>query len=115
MGRREALAAKVVFAALGQLAQNNGSLDLATLRTRIEANTQFDAWESTVLPHGKTRWCSALERYSHEYVKANLISKNRGQWTLTVNGRFALHGDPMTTFGSARRAYQTWQASKQSI
>jgi hypothetical protein len=115
MGRRDALAAKVMFSALDQLAQNKGCLDLVTLRTKIEATTRFDAWEGAVLPHGKTRWRSALERYSHEYVKANLISKNRGRWTLTDSGYLALQGDSIRAFDCARSAYLIWQASKRPI
>jgi hypothetical protein len=108
IGRRDALAAKVLFAALEQLAQNNGTLGYATLRSKVESNVQFDPWEKTILPHGKSRWCSALERYSHEYVKAKLISKDRGQWTLTDNGRLALHGDQITAFNIARSSYESW-------
>jgi hypothetical protein len=108
-GRRDALAAKVLFSALKQLAQADGTLDLKTLRARVESNTPLDPWEGTILPHGKTRWCSALERYSHEYVKAGLILKQRGRWTLTDKGRSALNGDQHTAFDIARGAYESWE------
>lgn len=109
MGRRDLLAAKVVFAAMAELARAGGNAHVATLRKMVEEKSQPDAWDTFVLPHGKTRWCSALERYSHEYVKAKLITKDRGRWSITIEGMRALDGDPLTTFNNVRAAYSLWK------
>jgi hypothetical protein len=109
MGRRDLLAAKVIFAAMAEMAQAGGTDDIAKLRKQIEKNLHLDAWDTVVLPHGKTRWCSALERYSHEYVKAKLITKDRGRWSITLEGMRALDGDALTTFKNVRAAYSLWK------
>ena len=109
MGRRDQLAAKVIYAAMEALARAGGTADLATLRKNVETNSQLEPWDTTILPHGKTRWCSALERYSHEYVKAQLITKDRGRWSITSEGRRALEGDAQKAFDKAREAYSRWK------
>ena len=50
MGRRDQLAAKVVFAAMEELDRAGGTADIETLRTRIEESLQLDAWDTTLLP-----------------------------------------------------------------
>ncbi|MFZ4439215.1 MAG: winged helix-turn-helix domain-containing protein [Syntrophales bacterium] len=109
MGRRDVLAANVMFTAMQQLAKNGGQMDFATLREKVERYAQLDMWDMTTLPHGKTRWCSALERYSHEYVKAQLITKDHGRWSITAEGIKALKGDALTAYDIARRAYDNWR------
>lgn len=107
-GRRECLAANVLYNALQLLERNGGGMDLASLRIAVAETTDLDAWALTELPHGKTRWCSALERYSHEYVKAGFISKHQGQWHLTDQGRSVLTEGADRVFQKARAAYDEW-------
>ena len=109
MGRRDKLVPKVMFTAMQQLEQNCGTLDVATLRQKVEQHTNLDAGDMVILPHGPSRWRSALERYSHEYVKAQLITKDRGRWSITTQGINALSGGESTAFDIARGAYNRWK------
>jgi len=84
MGRRDALAAEVLFVALKVLRENGGTLDLNALRAGVAESASLTPWDEEVLPHGKPRWLSALERYSHEYVKAGFLSNTGGPGALPI-------------------------------
>jgi len=110
IGKRDSLAAKVIFIALNKLAQHDGKMKksdlLSALENEIEQSPSFETWDKETLKHGKTRWLSSLEMYSHEYVKGGLLIKNRGIWSITNKGRDALKKDPISLFNDVRDEYK---------
>lgn len=109
--RRESLASKVMFAALRLLDEHGGRLRIADLRREVPENTALSDWELFVLPHGRPRWQSALDWYSHEYVKAGLLLKAKGMWTITERGRKGLQDGAESMFSLARAGYLEWKAA----
>lgn len=107
LAQRNRLAAKVMFAVLGMLHHSGGALPFKKIRLSIGQSMALDAWELAALSHGKSRWESALDFYSHEYVKAGLLRKDQGDWSLTDFGRQTYTQAAETIFRGVHVAYKS--------
>ena len=76
------------YAALKALdAVFDGQLQKANLMNAIEANVSLDAWALEVYETGNTRWRSIFAFASVGLVKGGYVTKSRGVWAITDQGR----------------------------
>ncbi|MBM2814847.1 MAG: Restriction endonuclease [Ignavibacteria bacterium] len=109
------LAAKVIFAALTALKENNGELSSKEVVNEVERRVQFNEWEKEIYEKtGYTRWKVFLHFNSSGCTKAGFIIKKKGRWYLTPEGEKALKlGDEKLLF-EMNKAYRLWDDNRKS-
>lgn len=86
--RSSSLIAAMHHAALKALAAApNEQLQKRTLLQAIESTVSLDDWALKVHDNGNTRWCSIFGFASVGLVKGGYVTKSRGVWTITDEGR----------------------------
>lgn len=113
LSRSDALASKVLYAAMRVLRDNNGELPARRVLEEVEKITIFNDWEKD--SHQKTgnvRWKSVLHFYSIDCVKAGFLIKKSGVWYLTPEGETALSQDQDTFFQTSKVAYKKWKSQQ---
>lgn len=116
MSRSRRLIASMHKAALSALLEApDGQLKQAALMRAIESRVALDDWAvETYETTGNVRWRSIFAFASVGLVKAKYVVKERGLWSITEDGRFAVEG----VFDSERflleidRRYREWKASQ---
>jgi len=66
-----------------------------------------------MLPQGRTQWQSALNFYSHHYVKASFMRKDKGYWSLPKNDPAAQYTNALQLYEAADEVYNLWLEQNQ--
>lgn len=84
--------------------------------TRVEGELELTEFEMSTFPKnpGVVRFPKILRFSTINSVKAGWLLKKSGTWTLTDEGKGALHQfpDPEALFRESRRLYRQWKASQ---
>jgi len=110
--RSDALIAAMHHAALKALAAApNGQLQKQALMQTIESTVQLDDWARTVYDNGNTRWRSIFAFASVGLVKGGFVTKSRGVWAITDEGRAVVAApyDGSAFLKEVRRRYHDWK------
>ncbi len=113
--RSDVLIAAMHHAALKALAAApNGQLKVGALMQAIESTVPLDDWARTVYDNGNTRWRSIFAFASVELVKGGYVTKSRGVWSITDEGRAvaAAPYDGPEFLKELLRRYRAWKASQ---
>ena len=113
--RSDSLIAAMHHAALKALAAAPlGQLKVGALMQAIEINVPLDDWARTVYDNGNTRWRSIFAFASVGLVKGGYVTKARGVWTITEEGRLVLARpyDGPAFLAELNRRYDVWKASQ---
>lgn len=113
--RSSRLIAAMHHAALIALAASpNGQLHVDQIMQAIEANVLLDDWARVVYDNGNTRWRSIFAFASVELVKGGYVTKARGVWAITDEGRAVAHApyDGPAFLAELNRRYQAWKGSQ---
>ena len=91
-----------------------GQLEKQALMQAIEASVPLDDWARTVYDNGNTRWRSIFAFASVGLVKGGYVSKERGLWSITDEGRavVATPYDGPAFLAEVDRRYRAWKASQ---
>lgn len=93
----------------------NGQLHKSDLMQSIEANVSLDEWAWTVYQSsGNIRWQSIFAFASVGLVKGGYVTKSRGVWTITAEGRAVL-ANPFNGpafLAEISRRYANWKNSQ---
>ncbi len=113
--RSDVLIAAMHHAALQALAAAPlGLLKVGALMQAIESAVPLDDWARTVYDNGNTRWRSIFAFASVRLVKGGYVTKSRGVWSITDEGRRVLAGpyDGPAFLAEINRRYDAWKASQ---
>lgn len=116
--RSDVLIAAMHHAALKALAAApNGQLQKQALMQAIESTVPLDDWARTVYDNGNTRWRSIFAFASVELVKGGYVTKLRGVWSITDEGRAvaAAPYDGPAFLKELLRRYRVWKASQSIV
>ena len=113
ISRSDQLIANMHHAALQALAQApGGKLRKSELMKAIEDKVPLDDWARTVYEgSGNTRWRSIFAFASVGLVKGGYVTKARGTWAVTDEGR-AVVGSPFdgpAFFAEVKQRYRAWK------
>ncbi len=107
--------AKVLYAALSVLRENGGSLPRKRVMELVEERIGPTLTELETEIIGTTRryprWEGSFIR-STEFVKAGFLTKNNGQWAITLGGVEALELREMDLLQEANEKYKAWERSR---
>jgi restriction system protein len=80
----------------------------------IEATANLDAWALEVYANGNTRWRSIFGFASVGLVKGGYVTKSRGVWVITDEGRAVVNApyNGPALFAEVNRRYQAWKGSQ---
>jgi restriction system protein len=107
----KALAAKLIYAALTILHDNEKEMPMRELVEKIENTVELNEWEKERYEKsGYIRWKSILHFYSIDLVKAGFLIKKEGIWYITPEGEEALKLGDVGLLESAQDAYRKWRA-----
>lgn len=114
--RSRRLIAETFEAALRSLAAApGGRLHRDDLMRQIESNVAMDAWAmETYESSGRVRWKSIFGFNSVALVKGGYVTKERGYWSITDEGRSVLASgfDRYGFLAEADRRYRSWAAGQ---
>ena len=113
--RSSRLIAAMHHAALKALAAApNEQLQKRALLQAIESTVSLDDWALKVHDNGNTRWCSIFGFASVGLVKGGYVTKSRGVWTITDEGRAVANApyDGPAFLAEVNRRYQVWKSSQ---
>lgn len=111
--RGRALAAKLTFAALNALKENDGELYTKDVLKNIAERVELDDWaKERYEKSGYIRWQSILHFYSIWSVKAGFLVKKKGVWYLTNEGEKALKLGDVGLLDKAQEAYRKWKKER---
>ena len=116
LSRSHQLIAAMHEAALKALAAApGGQLKQSALLAAIENHVPLDDWaRETYETTGNTRWRSIFAFSSVGMSKAGYVTKQRGTWTLTAEGRSVLAKafEPRAYLAEVNRRYEAWKAQQ---
>jgi restriction system protein len=110
--RSDALIAAMHHAALKALAAApHGQLQKQVLMQAIESAVLLDEWARTVYENGNTRWRSIFAFASVGLVKGGYVTKSRGVWSITDEGRAVVAApyDGPAFLKEVRSRYLDWK------
>ena len=110
LSRSEASGAKLIYAALKILKENDGELPGKEVIKKVGDRVQLTDWDKE--RYEKTnniRWQSLLSFFSIDLVKAGYLIKKKGIWYLTKEGETALKLGEVELLKSARKKYREWR------
>lgn len=113
--RSDALIAAMHRAALKALAAApHGQLQKQALMQAIESAVPLDEWARTVYDNGNTRWRSIFAFASVGLVKGGYVTKSRGMWSITDEGRAVVAApyDGPAFLKEVRSRYLDWKAGQ---
>lgn len=106
------------YAAIKALAKSpNGRLHKDQIIQAIESNAQLDDWARVVYDNGHTRWHSIFAFASVKLVKGGYVTKSRGMWAITDEGRNVAkepYNGP-AFLAELNRRYQAWKGRQLAI
>ena len=106
------LIAVMHFAALKALAAApQGCLRRLDLLAAVEKNTPLDAWALMQYENGNTRWRSIFGFSSVGLVKGAYVTKSKGAWSITDEGRAVLAApfDGAAFVAEVDKRYREWK------
>lgn len=111
--KSQALAAQVMFAALGLLQERKASMKASQILDAIESRLTLDEWAREIIEsNGLPRWRMYAHFFSVDAVKSGFLNKERGMWNLTDAGADALAQGERAYFLSAQQGYKKWKAAQ---
>lgn len=116
--RSDRLIASMHHAALVALSQApGGSLKKHALMQAIESAVVLDDWARAVYESGNTRWRSIFAFASVGLVKGGYVTKEKGTWAITDEGRSVAEQpfDGPAFVAEVNRRYWTWKNSQIDI
>lgn len=102
-------------AALTALATSpTGQLHKDQIMQAIETKAHLDDWARVVYDNGNTRWRSIFAFASVGLVKGGYVTKSRGVWAITDEGRAVANApyDGPAFMVEVNRRYQAWKGSQ---
>lgn len=112
MSRSTDSAQKTLHAAF-QLLKKNGPMPLKEVLDHVAQTVTFNPWEQEVYEKtGYVRWRSLFHFYSVDAVKAGLLVKNKGVWSLTPEGERMIAKGPEAIIKASTEAYRDWAREK---
>lgn len=116
LSKSRELAAKVVYAAMSILKDNERELPMREVMDLVEKQVDLDQWaKERYEKTGYVRWESILHFYSIDCVKIGWLLKKKGTWYLTPEGEEALKLGPVKLLERATQAYRKWKSTQISI
>ncbi len=115
--RSSRLISAMHHAALTALAASpNGQLHVDQIRQTIESTAPLDDWAREVYDNGNTRWRSIFAFASVGLVKGGYVTKSRGVWAITDEGRAVVNApyDGPLFLAEVNRRYQAWKSNQLS-
>ena len=113
LSRSRALAAKLIYAALSILRDNEKEMPMRDVMSLVEKKVDLDDWDKERYEKsGYIRWESMLHFFSIDCVKAGYLIKKKGIWYLTPEGEEALNLGPIELLNSATKAYRKWKSEQ---
>ena len=110
ISKSETLGARLIYAALKILKENDGELPGKEVVKKVGERIQFSDWDQE--RYEKTnyvRWQSMLSFFTIDLVKAGYLIKKKGIWYLTKEGEEALKLGEVELLKSARKKYREWR------
>lgn len=92
--------------------QDDGTMLVSELRSRLAEQMTFDDWALHEYVPGRVRWVVVFYFYSVDLVKSGYLQKNNGVWCITAEGRDALarhKSEPFHLFKETQRLYKEWK------
>lgn len=111
------LIAAMHHAALTALAASpSGQLHKDQIMQAIETTGNLDDWAREVYDNGNTRWRSIFAFASVGLVKGGYVTKSRGVWAITDEGRAVVNApyDGPLFLAEVNRRYQAWKSNQLS-
>lgn len=118
LSRSSILIAAMHHAALTALAASpSGQLHIDQIMQTIEATANLDDWALVVYDNGNTRWRSIFAFASVGLVKGGYVTKSRGVWAITDEGRAVVNApyDGPVFLDEVNRRYQAWKSRQLSV
>lgn len=116
LSRSHQLIAAMHEAALRALAAApGGQLKQGELLAAIESQVPLDTWAREIYEStGNTRWRSIFAFSSVGMSKAGYVTKQRGTWTLTPEGRTVISApfQPRSYLAEVHRRYEAWKSQQ---
>jgi restriction system protein len=116
--RSDQLIASMHYAALQALAAvPSGQLQKFEVLQAIEAHVTLDDWARDLYDNGNTRWRSIFAFASVGLVKGGYVTKTRGVWQMTDEGRAVVNApfDGPAFLAEVNRRYQAWKGSQLAL
>ena len=113
--RSSRLIAAMHHAALTALAASpTGQLHKEQIMQTIESTVALDDWARVIYDNGNTRWRSIFAFASVGLVKGGYVTKSRGVWAITEEGRAVANApfDGPEFLAEVNRRYQAWKSSQ---
>ena len=121
MSKQPSLSSRLIaamhHAALSALAASpNGQLHKDQIMQAIETTANLDDWARVVYDNGNTRWRSIFAFASVGLVKGGYVTKSRGVWAITDEGRAVVNApyDGPVFLAEVNRRYQAWKSRQLS-
>lgn len=118
ISRSSRLIAVMHHAALTALAVcPNGQLRKDQILQAIEATVALDDWAREPYDNGNTRWRSIFAFASVGLSKGGYVTKLRGVWCITEEGRTVLNApfDGPSFLAEVNRRYRAWKSSQLTV
>ncbi len=113
LSKSQALASKVMFAALCLLRHKGSAIKAGEILDVLEQQLQLDDWAREIIEsNGLPRWRMYAHFFSVDAVKAGFLTKERGLWRLTSAGVQALELGELGYFLKAQQGYKAWKATQ---
>lgn len=107
------LASRVLHHVMHVLSEQDGYVDKSEVERRIVADLEFSDWEMDASgKSARPRWKNALW-HTTDAVKSGFMTKSRGRWRITPEGRKALDAGPDALFEAAEAGYRVWAAGRE--
>jgi restriction system protein len=116
--RSSRLIAAMHHAALAALAASpHGRLHKDQIMQAIESKVTLDDWARVVYDNGNTRWRSIFLFASVGLVKGGYVTKSRGVWDITDEGRAVVNApyDGSAFLAEVNHRYQAWKSSQLAL
>lgn len=105
-------AMKTLYAAFEALIENNDELPRKELIEKITSKVIFEKWEEERYEsNGQLKWLTIFLFYSIDCMKAGWITKNKGIWYITEEGKNAYKLGKEQLLEKAGIAYREWRSS----
>ena len=107
-------ATKTIYAAFDALIKNGGELHRKDLIDKITQQVKFEGWElERYESNGQLKWLTIFLFYSIDCMKAGWLTKNKGVWQITDEGKKAYKMGPEQLLETASREYRKWRSNTQ--
>ena len=113
LSKSQALASKVMFAALCLLRDKGVAIKAGEILDTLESRLLLDDWAREIIEsNGLPRWRMYAHFFSVDAVKAGFLTKDGGRWKLTSTGAQALVLGELGYFLKAQQGYRAWKAAQ---